>query len=213
MNKFPLSQPPLPLVFYKWQGKGRAPALTGGGGEVWAGQIWKGRSPASENSNPGAAQAAQLSLPWKSNLWNLGVLPGAIQMGLCRSTIQEEISLAAELPPQPLAEHATKPATRCQFLWRFCCCEVPLSPPWVTHTFPSFLTPNHMWPEEMSNREPFSWYPGATSLITTGTQQKKKCVALPHHPHGAGDPCVVHVCKCSPASGSKSHTVSMLRYS
>lgn len=33
-------------------------------------------------------------------------------------------------------------------------------------------------------------------------------MALPHHPCGAGAPCVVHVCKCSPASGSKSCSVN-----
>lgn len=55
------------------------------------------------------------------------------QMEPCRSIVQEEISRAAfapGLPPQPLVDHATKPAAGCPLPWWFCGCEVALFPPW-----------------------------------------------------------------------------------
>lgn len=174
MNKFPLSQPPSPLVFYKWQVEGRAPAQTGLE-EVWAKLIWKGRSPAIGNPNPGAAQTVQLPPPWKPNLWVLGVHSGAIQTWLRRNTFQEEISLAAfgpELPPQSLAEHAVKPAymvpvpVMVLLLWAD-------FSPILNNAYFSILPYSHIFPTpwpEMPNREPPSWYRGATSLITTDTQ-------------------------------------------
>jgi len=137
-------------------------------------------------------------------------------MGLCRNTIQEEISLAAFGPgvlPQPLAGHATKPAMWCQLPWWFCCYEVALSRiGYHVPSHPSSPSPTRgqrRWQTE----KPLAGILGPPPLQLVPSERSVKCVALPHHPCGAGAPCVVHVCTSSPASGSKSCTVSMLRYS
>lgn len=168
INEFPLSQPPLPLVFYKWQGN---PAQTGLE-EVWARQVGallvqtptqvlpsQPSCPCCENqtSEIGGTPRSRPDGAWQKYHWG-GVVPGCTG----HRTPSPALNWACYRVPGPL---------KVLLLWGGFI-------PTVSDPKLSILPPPHM-ARGIVKKKTLSCYPGAQ-------QKKMQYMALPHHPRGAG---------------------------